>query len=42
MRMINVVFEDKEFKQLETLKGKLTWRRFILRGAHLPYEVKDI
>ena len=30
MRSITVVFEDKEFKQLQKAKGTKTWHDFIL------------
>jgi hypothetical protein len=31
MKNINVMFEDEEFAKLEAVKGKLTWREFILQ-----------
>lgn len=31
MKTINVTFEDKEFKQLEEVKGDMSWRTFILQ-----------
>ena len=39
MKAIYVMFEDTEFKELLKIKRKITWRRFILKGAGLPYEV---
>ena len=39
MKAIYVIFEDKEFKKLCALKGKITWRRFILKMAKLPYDL---
>ena len=35
MKYLNEVFEDREFKQLKKLKGKRSWRVFILELAHL-------
>jgi len=31
MKTINVTFEDKEIKDLEEIKGNLSWRNFILK-----------
>jgi hypothetical protein len=31
MRTINVVFEDREYDQLNKLKGDLTWHDFLLK-----------
>ena len=31
MKTINVTFEDKEFRELEKVKGDLNWREFILQ-----------
>ena len=31
MKKINETFEDKEYVELIDLKGKLTWREFILQ-----------
>lgn len=33
MRNINLIFEDKEWNFLFKLKGKRTWREFILELA---------
>ncbi len=33
MKSINETFEDKEFEELQKLKGELTWREFILKLA---------
>ena len=41
MKSIYVIFDDEEFEALNELKGKITWRRFILKGANLPYDVSD-
>lgn len=30
MKTINVTFEDEEITKLESMKGKLSWRNFIL------------
>jgi len=34
MKAINVTFEDKEIKQLEKLKGDLSWHDFIMKLAN--------
>lgn len=39
MKSIYIIFEDEEFDALIDLKGKITWRRFVLKGAGLPYDV---
>jgi hypothetical protein len=39
MKNINVLFEDDEFELLLKIKRKITWRRFILKLAGLPYDV---
>ena len=31
MKTINVTFEDKEFQQLNKIKGDINWREFILQ-----------
>ena len=31
MKTINVTFEDKEIKDLEEIKGNLSWRNFIIK-----------
>ena len=36
MKIINVIFDDDEFKLLLAKKGKLTWREYILQ---LPNEL---
>ena len=41
MRSCLTIFEDDEFEQLNIKRGKMTWRRWILKMAGLPYEVKD-
>lgn len=33
MKTINVSFEEKEFKKLKSLKGKRSWKEFIIRRA---------
>ena len=33
MRIINETFEDEEFDFLKEEKGKLSWRKFILKSA---------
>ncbi len=33
MKSINETFEDKEFEELQKLKGEMTWRVFILKLA---------
>jgi predicted CopG family antitoxin len=35
MKAINVYFEDKEKEDLEKLKGKKSWREFILELVEL-------
>ena len=30
MKNINVMFEDKEFKELEKIKGDISWHDFIM------------
>ncbi len=31
MKTINVTFEDEDIKELERLKGSMTWRQFIIQ-----------
>ena len=31
MKTINVTFDDNEIEELQRLKGKMTWRQFILQ-----------
>ena len=38
MKAANIIFEDKEFEILSKIKGKLTWRRFVLKLADLPHD----
>jgi hypothetical protein len=40
MRSALIIFEDKEFDKLNDIRKKMTWRRFVLKFAGLPYEVK--
>ena len=38
MKAANIIFEDHEFYTLLKIKGKLTWRRFVLKLADLPHD----
>ena len=31
MKTLNIPLEDKEYKDLEKVKGELTWHQFILK-----------
>ena len=39
MKYISVTFEDEEMDKLNAMRRKMTWRRFILKGAGLPYNI---
>jgi len=41
MKTINVTFEDKEFEQLNSVKGDLNWRDFILQWITPKKKVKQ-
>ena len=36
------MFEDKEHKALTKIKGKLTWKQLLLKGADLPYNCEEM
>jgi hypothetical protein len=40
MRAAYIIFEDKEFDQLNMIRKKMTWRRFVLKLAGIAYDVK--
>lgn len=39
MKVITIYFEEDDFKELKKLKGKLSWREFIL--TLIPREVAN-
>jgi len=39
MKSVLLIFEDDEFSKLTEIRKKMTWRRFVLKLAGLPYEV---
>jgi hypothetical protein len=41
MRAAYIIFEDKEFDQINLIRKKMTWRRFVLKLCKLPYTVED-
>ena len=41
MRNINIVFETEEHEQLSELKGKQSWREYILKLAGINREEDD-
>jgi len=40
MRACYIIFEDDEFEKLNKIRRKMTWRRWVLKMAGLPYEIK--
>lgn len=40
MRAAYIIFDDDEFKKINAVRKKMTWRRFVLKAAGLPYDVR--
>jgi hypothetical protein len=41
MRTVNVVFEDREWKELERMKGEDSWHDAILKWSRLNQEEQE-
>ena len=42
MKVVNVWFEDEEFKKCSKKKGKRTWKECIVAGVNSKYELGEI
>ena len=41
MKEVRIPMEDKEHRALTKIKGDLTWKQLLLKGADLPYNSEE-